>query len=662
MFEEDLKLQGAGTLEEIKLKKGDSYLPVPYWAWFDNNQEIIKILSPHSNEDFLKFQWDLVKNKLKNCSCFLGVNCIEIVPYILPIEKFGSFYNAKNRVYMSATINNDSFFIKHLNITEETIKNPLTIDEVKVSGERMILAPSMIDMNLDNDFIMQYFIRKPDPENQKTYNYGICVLTPSFNYANIWGKNGALVSNSNEISKHIGELKAGNYQNTIVFANRYDGLDLPDSACRILIFDGIPYAENLLDRYFQDCLCDSEIINVKIAQRIEQGLGRNVRSDRDFGAILLLRNDLIRFVMSNKYKKYFSPQTQKQIEIGELLVDIAKEETEESNSQVVFIELIKKILKRDDDWKAVYSDEMSNIKINKESKILEDLIIQRKAEEANYFGRSSEAVKILSEYINTNKQKLSNEEYGWYLQQIARYLYEDSKLNSINAQISAYDKNNLLLKHSSSINIKLLKSDKINQSKYIKKYIDKFETAKDLDLEVNEILDFLRFGIDSKKFENTVNRLGELLGFAAEQPDKMYNEGPDNLWAVAPNEYFVIEAKNEIYESRSFLSQVEIGQMNNTIGWFKKNYQKHKGTFIMIAPTHVIDRRVAFNDSVKIIRKKELINLKKNVACFIKDIINNDFKNIKNEEIAKLLRLHKLDYSQFTEYFVKPDDILVQKE
>ena len=157
------------------------------------------------------------------------------------------------------------------------------------------------------------------------------------------------------------------------------------------------------------------------------------------------------------------------------MVDIAKEETEESNSQVVFIELIKKILKRDDDWKAVYSDEMSNIKINKESKILEDLIIQRKAEEANYFGRSSEAVKILSEYINTNKQKLSNEEYGWYLQQIARYLYEDSKLNSINAQISAYDKNNLLLKHSSSINIKLLKSDKINQSKYIKKYIDKFE-------------------------------------------------------------------------------------------------------------------------------------------------------------------------------------------
>mgnify|MGYP000207118914 CR=1 FL=1 len=75
MFEEDLKLQGAGTLEEIKLKKGDSYLPVPYWAWFDNNQEIIKILSPQSNEDFLKFQWDLVKNKLKNCSCFLGVNC-----------------------------------------------------------------------------------------------------------------------------------------------------------------------------------------------------------------------------------------------------------------------------------------------------------------------------------------------------------------------------------------------------------------------------------------------------------------------------------------------------------------------------------------------------------------------------------------------------------
>ena len=30
---------------------------------------------------------------------------------------------------------------------------------------------------------------------------------------------------------------------TLVLVNRYDGIDLPDNTCRILIFDGKPYSE-----------------------------------------------------------------------------------------------------------------------------------------------------------------------------------------------------------------------------------------------------------------------------------------------------------------------------------------------------------------------------------------------------------------------------------
>ncbi len=176
---------------------------------------------------------------------------------------------------MSATVNNDSFFIKHLNIDEDTIKNPIILENELWYGEKMILMPSLINSELNNDLIMQFFTKtlyeKTPPK------FGICVLTPSFKYASPWGNNGATISKGDDIGQVISELKSGNFDKPIVFANRYDGIDLPDSSCRILIFDGKPYSENLIDKYYEDCLSDTEITNTKIAQKIEQGLGRNVR-------------------------------------------------------------------------------------------------------------------------------------------------------------------------------------------------------------------------------------------------------------------------------------------------------------------------------------------------------------------------------------------------
>ena len=660
LFEKDLEYQGQATLEAIKNYDSTSYLPIPYWSWIDHQSDVIKMLSPFSNEKFLTFTWDSVKDNLDNCMCLISGNKIEITPYLLPLEKFGSFYNAKNRIFMSATVNNDSFFIKHLNIGEETIKNPLTVKNDVFTGEKMILAPSLIDTSLDTDYAMNKFIKKQD--DNKTPTYGICVLSPSFKMAEAWSHNGARIVDYGDIGKAIESLKKENFDETIVFANRYDGLDLPDNACRILIFDGLPYASNLLDTYYEECLSDTEITNTKIIQKIEQGLGRNVRGERDYGAILLFRNELIRYVMTNKYKKYFSLQTRKQIEIGKELTNMAKDEVDEKGAGKALCDLLKKIIKREDDWKEYYYDEMKDIPEDTTPKILTELVIQRQAEYENYKGKSNNTVEILRQYLNDNKENMSDNEKGWYLQQIARYLYKSAKSQSIKTQIAAHEKNNLLLKPNADINIKLLKSEKINQALYIKKYIEKYSTPSDLELDVNEILDFMDFGIDYKKFENSIMKIGKFLGFASEQPDQQYREGPDNLWAVAPSEYFVIECKNQIFESRGFLSQDEIGQMNNTIGWFQKNYQKHNGTYIMFAPTNIIDNRVAFVKDVNIIRKTELKKFRKNILAFTKDLINSNFESISSDDIYKLLTLHKLNYKDFNTYFTKPVDTLVQKE
>lgn len=134
--------------------------------------------------------------------------------------------------------------------------------------------------------------------------------------------------------------------------NRYDGIDLPDETCRILIIDSLPGFSDLADRYEEMCRPDSIIINKKIAQRIEQGLGRGVRGEKDYCVVIMIGSDLVKFVRSDKTRKYFSPQTQQQIKIG---FEIANSEEESNKLDGEYIKEVLSIAKqciyRDDDWR-----------------------------------------------------------------------------------------------------------------------------------------------------------------------------------------------------------------------------------------------------------------------------------------------------------------------
>ena len=55
---------------------------------------------------------------------------------------------------MSATTQDDSFFIKGLGFDIESIKNPLLDPDQKWSGEKMLLLPSLIDESLNRDEIV----------------------------------------------------------------------------------------------------------------------------------------------------------------------------------------------------------------------------------------------------------------------------------------------------------------------------------------------------------------------------------------------------------------------------------------------------------------------------------------------------------------------------
>ena len=255
LFSEDLKAQGEGTFADIENKDYNAQLAIPYWAWQSKNSEVIQILSKYNKNTYpgIWFAWELLRDKLKNCLCVFSSKEIEISPYSLPIENFGSFFKATHRIFMSATISDNTPFIRDLDIDKAVIENPLTYDK-KWSGEKMMLIPSLIDEELSREGIANWIGKL------KNTPFGITVLTPSFWHSGIWKACGSTVINKLNLNQEINEFKNGKYKQPLVMASRYDGIDLPDAMCRVLIIDSLPINETITEKYQDECVPNSTYV------------------------------------------------------------------------------------------------------------------------------------------------------------------------------------------------------------------------------------------------------------------------------------------------------------------------------------------------------------------------------------------------------------------
>ena len=654
IFDSSLENQGMGTYLELYTPTNESFLPIPYWEWKDKSDEVIEVLSCYKDENFVKFVWPLLKDNIDKCQAFISGNTLEISSIHLPFEKFSFFTNADNRILMSATTQDDSFFIKGLNLSVEAVNTTLKDIHKKWSGEKMILIPSLIHDDLTRDRIIS-FISKP----AKTRRFGIVALVSSFGKTKLYFDQGAISPNTTNLLNEIKKLKNGNFECCVVLANRYDGIDLPDESCRILTIDGKPNFTSLADKYEEQSRLNSDYNNIKIAQKIEQGLGRSVRGEKDYSVILIIGTDLVKFLKSTQTNRYFSSQTRKQIEIGLEITKLANDEIEkyEDNQMKQLVDLINQSLGRDEGWKEYYLDEMNSIDASQEVKYNYKIYELEKTASKNYFlGDYVKAADNIQEIIDLH---ITDElEKGWYLQLKARYIYNTSKFDSNILQKSAFMMNYELLKPKDGITYKKLSYINEDRIKKIKKFIGKHKNYSELSLEVDDILSNLEFGINSDKFERSLQLVGELLGFLSERPDKKLKRGPDNLWCISINEYLVFECKSEVQMDRSEIIKSESGQMNNHCGWFEEEYGKDvKVKYFMIIPTKKLALNANFTHDVEIIKKAKLKNLKSSLKSFIKEFKSYNLENITSEKIQEFILSHDLNInsltSEYSEIYVR---------
>lgn len=640
LFADDLELQGLGTFADIANGKRDAILPVPYWAWIEREAEVARILAANTERKSVKFAWPLLKNILGHCQCVVSGVAIEIEPHIPPLAAFGSYAEASHRIFMSATVTDDAFLIKGLQLKPETIIHPLTYSKEGWSGERMVLLPSLIHEDLDRERVVKDYAA-PEPKRR----HGVVVLATAFAMVKDWGSYGAIVADKESVSEVIDDLRKGEYEKTVVLVNRYDGIDLPDSTCRMLIFDGKPYSESLIDLYEEACRPDSSATLMRTVRSVEQGMGRSVRGEKDYSVVIIIGSDITRLVRDRESRKYLSSQMSRQIEIGLEIAEMAKQDIEAGETPAnAFNGLVRQCLQRDEDWKAFYVEQMAKVKPSwANERVLRAYAGELSAEQAYCDGNYATATESLQMLLD--KKQVDKDDTGWYLQEMARYQYRANRPESQRLQIAAHKDNRLLLKPSDGVTVAKLTVISHGRIERIAAWVSKFESYEQLDIALSDILGRLVFGTKADKFELALDEISRAIGFAGERPDKEWKEGPDNLWALDATQYILWECKSEVEINRAEISKREAEQMNRSSAWFDKHYAGMKVKRVIVHPAGSVASAAAFTHEVEVMREAELRRLVKRLREFFKSFEVFNFKDLSATKIQQLVDAHGLSVS-----------------
>src|SRR5262249_35181366 len=135
---------------------------------------------------------------------------------------------------------------------------------------------------------------------------------------------------------------------------RYDGIDLPGDACRVLILAGVPVGDMLIDRFIDQTLRIERLRTAHTTTRVVQAIGRIFRSNTDHGAVLIASYDLERWLVDPQNLRYMPTLLQQQIKLGIELQQAV------DRGQATLPDLLTAVLSGRKDWDKLYAENVGS--------------------------------------------------------------------------------------------------------------------------------------------------------------------------------------------------------------------------------------------------------------------------------------------------------------
>jgi hypothetical protein len=488
-----------------------------------------------------------------------------------------SFEHAKRRIYMTATLANDAVLMTDFGADALAVSRPITPRTASDLGERMILVPQQINPGLTDEDVKAFVVSMASEHN-------VVVVVPSHRRAQFWADvaTPGLTLTADNLRSGVDHLRAS-AGNLAVMVNKYDGVDLPDDACRVLVVDGLPDARGLMERYDQGTLKNSDRYIARQVQRIEQGMGRGIRSNDDFCAVLLMGSGLLRALFATGASRHFSPATAAQLALSKTVAaQIAKK------GLPAMAEAIGDLLARDPGWTAAARNILIDITYPDEVPVDFLAVAQRDAFDAARRGRFELAEKRLRDAVNATSDRRVQ---GWLLDQVAAAVHPQDRVRSQQILAAANDRNSLVSKPIEGIAYKHVDTFGMDQARQAAAFLrDTYGgDANALLLGLKGLLDDLVFvEEEAEAFEQALADLGHHIGFRAQRPEKEEAAHLDVLWGIGQGEYVLLPCKSGAVSPT--ISKRYSDEVSGSVNWFS-TYYDHTFTAVpvIVHPSDILD-------------------------------------------------------------------------
>jgi replicative superfamily II helicase len=562
-----------GSFDDIVSGAEYGVLEVPYWAWheqLDTVREQIK-----SDADSYRLIWPLLRDNLHLCHALISKDTFTITPILPLVNAFPTFAEAPRRIYMSATIADDSEIIRTFDANPESVTEALTSRSLAGVSERMILIPDLMPF----DFNVNEAIEKLIDWTSAKKKLGVVVLTPSDKIASDWNDVATVAKGSADVERIVEELQTGKTFGPAVFSNRYDGIDLPGDSCRLLIMHGLPAGTSTYELYRASALYNGATIIRMLAQRIEQGIGRGARGSGDNCVVILSGANLAAWIAKDANFRFLTIATRAQLEIG---TEVSKEVKELKD----LAKTIERSFSRDTDWTEYHAETLAEL-IDEESQGVQNYdqaATERKAINLWHDGYHEQAITKIEKFL-THDSTLDSQTRGWMEQLGARIADKwGNTERSEDLQKQAFAHNRNLIRPKILPPYRPLTVPN-KQAQAIVKQIGGYRLRRGFLQSFEEIVVQLHANASSNRFEKALADLANVLGFSSERHD-INGKGPDVLWLLPNKLGFVIEAKSRKKEKNA-LTKEEHGQLLVAAEWFAKNYKDYKCVRVSVHPKNI---------------------------------------------------------------------------
>lgn len=256
------------------------------------------------------YELAMIRSGLAACCVYLSYGGIQIRPMVPPTYENHIFARAKQRIYLSATLGSGGELERAFG-RRQILRMPLPTKTPPRSGRRLFVFPDLVKGG-DAIELTKRIIGLQDKALVLTQE----TIANTEAAAKLLVSDGVPVMGRDDLEQRGLESFAKAPAGILSLANRYDGLDLPGKACRIVVLGGKPDAVGLQERFLSERAEANAALVERLRTRIVQGAGRCTRGPNDYAVVVVLGSDITKYFSRPENLKALEPELQAEVEFG----------------------------------------------------------------------------------------------------------------------------------------------------------------------------------------------------------------------------------------------------------------------------------------------------------------------------------------------------------